>query len=689
MAQQNADGDGPDVGVMTTNAVGRGWWQSVVVQTTVVALVMLAMSTALFTLLCMMLLLDTHRDHFEALSEFGTASLAEQVQDAVRLRDAEAGQRIVRRAFSVEGSSLVGARIYDVDGDMLLSVVDGTMDLGGFMAASGKRGRDSVGALTRVRMPVQSALGVSGPTLGTIEVFYDETDALKDLADRVLLIASVAVMMTLVLSALCFILLRLLIAMPLRGAIAAMQGLARDETETEIPPGRSSELRRIAASLEIFRQNISRRREASERNAAAEARNRTLIDERRTAEVEERLAETRRIAAAAQIAERDLAAQDRLHSDLGSLLSAATDGDFSVRMQLDDVPDGQRDLRHWINRLLERIEISVDDVIGVLAELEAGRLRARMDGDRSGAFARLQASTNALASHLEAALNDMSRHATGILDDSSDLSASAEDLSKRTERTAGSLAETTTALDQIVASIASTAGLTTRAKGSAAKARQEARESDAVVQDAVQSMQEIQIVSEQISRTLTVINDIAFQTNLLALNAGVEAARAGEAGRGFAVVASEVRALAQRASDASEQIGGLIVVSTQQIERGVQRVARTGETLAELGDSIAEIGGQVDEIALASDAQSIAAAEINRAMGEIDGATQQNTAMFEEITTANLSLKGAASQMLLLIERFDLVSDADEGAGWSEADRSSEIATYHDNRGHFAATGHR
>ena len=92
-------------------------------------------------------------------------------------------------------------------------------------------------------------------------------------------------------------------------------------------------------------------------------------------------------------------------------------------------------------------------------------------------------------------------------------------------------------------------------------------------------MGQIEQSSKQITDIIGVIDEIAFQTNLLALNAGVEAARAGDAGKGFAVVASEVRALAQRSSEAAEEIKTLIKASSEHVGSGVKFVGESGQAL--------------------------------------------------------------------------------------------------------------
>ena len=646
---------------------------SLVVRTTVLLIALLTAGLVTFSMVSFGTIRDAATQGSHGAAQLEATLLADRVAAFVRAYDSAGAEAAARAIFDIEGVTVRGARAFDAAGERVFEeTATGYSGLFDGIAPGTSLPRHAelseMETFLFVRAPIFTVVGRDGPVVGAVEVIVDQTALAQQLAQERNWLIMASTVLALLVGGLVFVMLRFQLARPLAEAITAMQEIARDRTDVALPKGRSSEIRRISQALAVFRDNIEDRRAYAQRSAEAESRSAALQMERERTLEAERDAKMTRDREEKVAADRQLAEERRLQRDLGLVLRAAADGDLTARMSVTDSPQSQHALRDMLNTLLERMQTGVDDAIGVLSALEGGRIWARMDGERAGVFARLQSSINAMAERLETALEDLQQHATGILDDSSDLSASAEDLSKRTERTAGSLAETTNALEQIVLSISATAALTAGAKGSAEAARNEARQSDQIVRDAVQSMQEIQAVSSEISQTLNVINDIAFQTNLLALNAGVEAARAGEAGRGFAVVASEVRALAQRASDAAQQIGALIATSSEQIDKGVQRVARTGETLSILGDSIEKIGDQVSDIARATESQSNAAAEINRAMGEIDGATQQNTAMFEEVTTANLSLKGAASQMLRLIEKFELACDGDEG-------RAPEVST--------------
>jgi len=141
--------------------------------------------------------------------------------------------------------------------------------------------------------------------------------------------------------------------------------------------------------------------------------------------------------------------------------------------------------------------------------------------------------------------------------------------------------------------------------GFAATARESALDGTEAAGRAVGAMGGIEESSRQINDIIGLIQEIAFQTNLLSLNASVEAARAGDAGRGFAVVANEVRALAQRAASASNDIIGLITSSDRQVKEGVKLVNEAGQALEDIADTIKKAADQVSQIAAASNNRAV------------------------------------------------------------------------------------
>lgn len=251
---------------------------------------------------------------------------------------------------------------------------------------------------------------------------------------------------------------------------------------------------------------------------------------------------------------------------------------------------------------------------------------------------------------LNASVTGLSGSASTVNDAAWQVSESSQQAASSASEQAASLEETSASLEEMAAMIRQNSDHAAQASGVASKAQNAAQEGRRTVERMASVMQRIKGSSDEMSKIMRVINEVAFQTNLLALNAAVEAARAGEAGKGFAVVAEEVRNLAQRSGKAAQDTSELIEEARRNAEGGVTVSGEVGENLTTITTSIEALEHLVREVAAASGEQSQGIAQINLAVSQMDQVTQSNAAMSEECAAASEELKSQAVELKSMLE---------------------------------------
>lgn len=316
-----------------------------------------------------------------------------------------------------------------------------------------------------------------------------------------------------------------------------------------------------------------------------------------------------------------------------------------VRRQIEAAERQRAEEARELARVVETLSMA-------LARVADGDLSALIDAEFTADYERLRNDFNAAVSKLGDAMRTVIENAGSIGSEATGINSAVSELSRRTESQAATLEQTTAAMTELLASVTSSAQEAQDAARVATEARNSAEASGKIVHEAADAMVKIESSSHQVSKIISVIDDIAFQTNLLALNAGVEAARAGDAGRGFAVVASEVRALAQRCLEASNEISALINVSGENVTKGVALVGEAGAALESISASVLKISDNVAHIAEASHEQSGGLNEISTALVNLDQMTQHNAAMAEETTAATQALLNEADALTATTRKF-------------------------------------
>ena len=235
---------------------------------------------------------------------------------------------------------------------------------------------------------------------------------------------------------------------------------------------------------------------------------------------------------------------------------------------------------------------------------------------------------------------------------SREIATASQRLAEGASEQAASLEETGATLEEISSMTRRNAEHAAQAEVLAAGTRAAADSGNAAMGDMLRAVEEIKAASENISRILKTIDEIAFQTNILALNAAVEAARAGEAGAGFAVVADEVRALAQRSALAAKETAERIHESIRKSEQGSAVSARVHSSLEEIGAKARRMNELVREIAGGSREQSQGVSQVNDAVRRLDKLTQSNAAAAEESASASAELDAQSRELKTAVGRL-------------------------------------
>jgi methyl-accepting chemotaxis protein len=331
--------------------------------------------------------------------------------------------------------------------------------------------------------------------------------------------------------------------------------------------------------------------------------------------------------------------------EINTVMSAASQGDFSQRLDLVGKTGFFKVLSEKLNQTLHDNQQMIEELMQVFATLAKGNLTHTLTRHYAGVLGRLKEDVNTTIHKLNQVIEAVKQTIDTVHTGAKEIARGNVDLSQRTEEQAASLEETAASTEQMTSSVQQNTDHTCQAAELANQVQEQAQRNGNVADTAIKAMAEINNSSERIADIISVIDDLAFQTNLLALNAAVEAARAGEQGRGFAVVATEVRNLAQRSAEAAREIKGLIKESVDKIEQGSRLVNQSSEALTNIVAAIKKVSDIISEIAAASREQSTGIHQVNKAIAQMDEMTQQNASLVEESASASEIMREQAENL--------------------------------------------
>ena len=310
------------------------------------------------------------------------------------------------------------------------------------------------------------------------------------------------------------------------------------------------------------------------------------------------------------------------------------------------------------NDTISNLKGYIYEISEVLGEVAKGNLNVGIDSEYKGDFVALKDSINSIIESINEIMVEINTSANQVSAGTQQVSSGSQEISQGAAEQASAIEELTASVTQITEQTRLNAESASEASQLTNGAKDNAEQGNDQMKAMQKAMADINESSENISKIIKVIDDIAFQTNILALNAAVEAARAGVHGKGFAVVAEEVRNLAAKSADAARQTTDLIEGSIRKAEAGTKIADETAEALTDIVSGVEKAAQLVGEIASASNEQASAIAQVNSGIEQMSQVVQTNSATSEEAAAAAEELSSQAEMLSAMVGQFTLKSES-------------------------------
>ena len=344
-------------------------------------------------------------------------------------------------------------------------------------------------------------------------------------------------------------------------------------------------------------------------------------------------------------------------SEIENAAIKMAEGDLDVKISYTS-KDELGVLAAQVSRLIHKLQLIIEDENQFLAKMAEGdfTVNSTCEEAYTGGFYPLLVLFRSIADKLNDTMLQISQSSAQVAGGAAQVSNGAQELAQGATEQASSVQELAATVDEISNKVNQNADSARQASKAADCVSAKMNVSKEKMQQMTDAMGDISSCSSEIRKIMKIIEDIAFQTNILALNAAVEAARAGAAGKGFAVVSDEVRNLANKSTEASENIAVLIENSLQAIENGTQIADDTAQSLIQAVNDVNEMAGIIEQISEVSSDQADSIAQLTVGIDQISNVEQTNSATAEESAAASEELSSQSQLMKSLVGRFQLKS---------------------------------